>query len=65
MKNLFEPVRVDEVKQRIAPVFASLGQAMKALAGRYNKAEWSAIEDYLERITRLLHEQTARLSADR
>ena len=53
------------MKQRIAHIFASLGQGMKTLAGRYSKAEWAAIEDYLERITRLLHEETARLSADR
>jgi DNA-binding MarR family transcriptional regulator len=59
---IVQPLRLDEVKQRVAPIFASLGRAMKALASRYSKTEWAAIEDYLERITRLLHEETARLS---
>ena len=62
---IVQPLRLAEVKQRVAPIFASLGQAMKALSGRYSKSEWAAIEDYLERVTRLLHEETARLTSGR
>ena len=49
------------MKERVAPVFASLRRAMKSVTSRYTAAELAAIEDYLERVTQVLRDETSRL----
>ena len=57
------PLRLGAVKRQVRPIFTSLGRAMAAVRQRYSQAELAAIDDYLERVTRVLQEQTARLHA--
>lgn len=62
---IVHPLRLDELKQRAAPIFGSLRTAMKSVTKRYSKAELAAIEDYLARVTEMLREETTRLSEQR
>jgi len=62
---IVHPARLGEVKERIAPIFGSLGRAMKIVTQRYSKTELAVIADYLDRVTAVLHEQTTRLNAAR
>jgi DNA-binding MarR family transcriptional regulator len=58
---IVRPLRLGEVRARVAPVFAALGRAMQAVTRRYRRDELAVIADYLERVTRVLREQTAGL----
>ncbi len=44
-------------------VFAPFGRAMAAVAATYSPAELATITSYLRRVTDVLHEHTARLTA--
>jgi DNA-binding MarR family transcriptional regulator len=56
------PLRGEEVGERVAPIFASLGLAMAAVAGRFDARELDAIRAYLEATIRALRDETARLA---
>ena len=58
---IVHPLALGELKERVAPVFASLRRAMKSVTSRYTAAEMAAIEDYLERVTQVLRDETARV----
>lgn len=58
---IVRPLRLAAVKRKVRPIFTSLGSAMAAVRRGYTKAELAAIDDYLERVTRVLQEETARL----
>jgi DNA-binding MarR family transcriptional regulator len=55
------PLELAELKERIGPVFASLGRMMQGITGRYNKKELAVIADYLDRTTAVLRNETAKL----
>lgn len=52
-----------EFKQRVGPIFASLGRAMGTLAGRYRSEELAAIQSYLEGMIQVLRDETRKLTA--
>ncbi len=58
---IVQPLHVEELNRRVIPIFESLSRAMRGVTSRYTKAELAAIDDYLERVTRVLHQETERL----
>ena len=61
---IVHPQALGDLKERVAPVFASLRRAMKSVTSRYTAAELAAIEDYLERVTQVLRQETSRLRTE-
>ena len=59
---IVEAVYVKELKDRVIPIFQSLGEAMALVAGRYSKSELAAIKDYFQRMGKLLRQEASRLS---
>jgi DNA-binding MarR family transcriptional regulator len=59
---IIRPLHFRELKEQVAPIFASLGRAMAAAVSRYTPSEQAAIQDYFERTIQILREETARLS---
>ncbi len=59
---IIEPLRDRELREQVAPIFASLGQAMADVAGRYSARELAAVRDYFERTIRVLRDETAKLA---
>lgn len=62
---IVHPVGLDKVKKQVAPIFVSLGRALNALTAHYSEQELAAIDDYFERVTRVLKEETAKLRGRR
>jgi DNA-binding MarR family transcriptional regulator len=58
---IVQPVKLGELKARVAPVFRSLGRAMGGLTSHYSQSEMAVIQDYLERVTKVLQQETAKL----
>jgi DNA-binding MarR family transcriptional regulator len=56
------PVENRALREQITPIFASLGQAMAAVAGRYSVRELKVIQDYFERTIQTLRDETAKVS---
>ena len=61
--TVIQPLRVQEVTDQVAPIFASLAEAMAGVSAHYTPAEQAAIRDYLERTIEVLRQQVAALSA--
>ena len=61
---IIHPVRSRELGEQVAPIFASLGKAMAAVASGYSVRELALIQDYLERTIRVLRDETAKLTRD-
>ncbi len=59
---IIHPLRFRELKEQVAPIFASLGRAMTAAASRYTAKEQAAIQNYFERTIQILREETSKLS---
>jgi DNA-binding MarR family transcriptional regulator len=59
---IIQPVPNRALREQVTPIFASLGRAMAAVAGRYSARELAAIHDYLERTIQTLRDETARLT---
>jgi DNA-binding MarR family transcriptional regulator len=59
---IVHPVRSRELGEQVAPILASLGKAMAALASLYSARELALIQDYLERSIRVLRDETAKLT---
>jgi DNA-binding MarR family transcriptional regulator len=53
------------LQEQVTPIFASLGHAMAGVAGRYSPQELAVIQDYLQRTTQALREETAKLAKSR
>ncbi len=62
---IVRPLKLTAIKEKVAPIFASLGRAMKAVNRRYTKSELAVIEDFLERVTQVLRDETAKLTRRR
>jgi len=60
---IIHPQRLAELKDRVGPIFSSLGQAMEGVTARYSAKEKAAILDYFERTITVLRDQTAKLRA--
>ena len=58
---IVQPVKPEEGRKRVEPVFQSLVQALSSIASKYSPAEISAIASYLTQITAAIHAETARL----
>jgi DNA-binding MarR family transcriptional regulator len=59
---IIQPIPSRALREQVTPIFASLGRAMAAVAGRYSDQELAAIQDYLERTIQTLRDETARLT---
>lgn len=62
---LIRPLRQQELLDRVAPTFASLGGAMAKLASRYTTDQLAAISTYLKETVAILKEQTEKLKSVR
>ncbi|HEX3472707.1 MAG TPA: MarR family transcriptional regulator [Silvibacterium sp.] len=58
---ILRPLRLKETSAQTAPIFDSLGRAMKRIAKRYNQRELEAIADYFRRTIRALHDETLKI----
>jgi DNA-binding MarR family transcriptional regulator len=58
---IVHPLKLAKIKRQTAPIFASLGRAMNTVTARYTTNELALIDDYLDRITRVLQQETERL----
>ena len=58
---IVQPLKLGELKERVAPVFGSLARAMNGVTSHYSRSEMAVILDYLERVTKVLQEETAKL----
>lgn len=54
-------LQVKGLKEKIAPIFQSLGHAMHQLMLRYDQKELTAIASFLDQTAAILREQTANL----
>lgn len=59
---IIQPLRNEEVRDVVTPIFASLGRAMAELSRRYSAQELAAIRDYFERTILTLRAETAKLT---
>jgi DNA-binding MarR family transcriptional regulator len=58
---IVEPVHVKELKDRVIPIFQSLGQAMATIAARYSEKELAAIGRFIAETTDVLWTETLKL----
>jgi DNA-binding MarR family transcriptional regulator len=58
---IVQPLRVQEVQERVQPIFQSLGRAMAAVAKRYSASELAAIAAFFRETTEVLRGETAKL----
>lgn len=58
---IVEPAHVKELKDRVIPIFQSLGQAMAQIVARYDKNELAAIARFLSEMTDVLRQETTKL----
>ncbi len=59
---IIQPLRNDDLRDAVTPIFASLGRAMADLSRRYNADELAVIQDYFERSIQTLRDETAKLT---
>ncbi len=59
---IIQPLRNDELREVVTPIFASLGRTMADLSRRYTAKELAAIQDYFERTIQTLRAETAKLT---
>jgi MarR family len=62
---IIHPMRVQQLRKKVWPIFSSLGAAMDGLAVHYTKTQLNAVHDYLLRTIEVLHAQTAKLTSGR
>ena len=58
---IVEPQHVKELKQRIAPIFQSLGRAMAEVTGGYSLKELAVIAEFFRETTEVLRNETAKV----
>jgi len=58
---IVEALYVKELKDRVIPIFQSLGQAMGQMAARYSRNELAAIARFLTETTDVLRHETIKL----
>jgi DNA-binding MarR family transcriptional regulator len=59
---IVRPLEDRWLRERVAPIFESLGRAMAEEAGHYSARELDLIRDDFERTIRVLREETAKVS---
>jgi DNA-binding MarR family transcriptional regulator len=59
---IIQSIQSDALRRQVAPIFASLGNAMAVVASKYSVQELAAIRDYLERTIQTLRDETAKLT---
>ena len=62
---IVEPLHLKGLKERIMPIFQSLGRAMAEVTGHYSPAELSAIARFVADTTETLRNETAKLKRSR
>jgi DNA-binding MarR family transcriptional regulator len=62
---IVQPRHVKELKERVVPIFQSLGRAMAEIAGGYSSEELAAIARFFRETTEVLHNETAKLKRQR
>ncbi len=55
-------LHVKELKERVEPIFRSLGRAMAELTGRYSEKELAAVARFFRDTTEVLRNETAKLN---
>lgn len=58
---IVQPRHLKELKERVAPIFQSLGRAMAQIAGGYRPEELAAIARFFRETTEVLRNETAKL----
>ena len=58
---IVEPLHVQGLRERVLPIFESLGAAMADLHLHYTQKELAAIEKFMREITAVLRQETAKL----
>jgi DNA-binding MarR family transcriptional regulator len=58
---IVQPQHVKQLKERVIPIFQSLGRAMAAITGGYSPGELTAIAKFFRETTEVLHNETAKL----
>jgi hypothetical protein len=58
---IIHPLRPPEVKQKVAPIFASLGRAMGTVSAGYSSGELAAIASYFTETIEVLKTETAKI----
>jgi DNA-binding MarR family transcriptional regulator len=58
---IVHPQHVRELKERVGPIFQSLGRAMAEIAGSYSSEELTAIARFFRETTEVLRNETAKL----
>jgi DNA-binding MarR family transcriptional regulator len=62
---LIVPMRLESVRERVAPVFDSLRKAMTAVADSFTPAQLAAIESYFAQAIYVLHAETGKTARRR
>jgi DNA-binding MarR family transcriptional regulator len=62
---IVQPRHLKELKERVVPIFQSLGRAMAEIAGGYSSEELAAIARFFRETTEVLHNETAKLKRQR
>ena len=60
---IIHPQRLEELRRQVAPIFASLAQAMSRVTGRFTPKELEKIREYLELTVETLRVEAARINA--
>ena len=58
---LIQPLQVNGFRERVAPIFQSLGRAMDVVTSHYNPTELAAIAAFFHETTDVLRSETAKL----
>jgi len=58
---IVQPLHVPGLKERVAPIFQSLGRAMAEIAGHYSGKELAAISKFMGETTEALRRETAKI----
>jgi len=62
---IVQPRHLKELKERVVPIFQSLGRAMAEIAGGFSSEELAAIARFFRETTEVLHNETAKLKRQR
>jgi predicted transcriptional regulator len=58
---IVQPVQMKGIKERVVPIFQSLGRAMAEVTAHYSAVELTAIARFFAETTEVLHNETAKL----
>ncbi len=58
---IVQPLHVQELKERVVPIFQSLGRAMSEITGHFSARELTAIARFMTETTNVLRQETAKL----